>query len=92
MFSKEWLKQLRANLQMTQEQFATTFGISVSSLRNWEQGSRGPEPTTYLYLLTIEHYPANAAKIAKLAATTLPAVKKPVNHEKRRQVGLRERS
>ncbi len=34
--------EVRQKLKMTQNQFATAFGISVSTLRNWEQGHRNP--------------------------------------------------
>jgi putative transcriptional regulator len=32
----------RAKLEMTQEEFAEALGISVKTLRNWEQGRRVP--------------------------------------------------
>jgi putative transcriptional regulator len=32
------IKQLRAHYQLSQEKFAAMFGISVGTLRNWEQG------------------------------------------------------
>ena len=33
---------LRRFVRMTQVEFATALGISVSTLRNWEQGRRAP--------------------------------------------------
>lgn len=39
---KNEIMEARRQLKMTQTQFATAFGISVSTLRNWEQGHRSP--------------------------------------------------
>jgi len=33
---------LRRRLQMSQAEFARTFGVSVGTVRNWEQGRRLP--------------------------------------------------
>jgi putative transcriptional regulator len=35
-------REIRARLGMTQEEFAEALGISVKTLRNWEQGRRDP--------------------------------------------------
>lgn len=37
------VKQIRQNLHKTQQEFALMIGISVATLRNWEQGRRRPE-------------------------------------------------
>lgn len=37
------IRQIRERYQLTQEQFAVMLGISVRTLRNWEQGRRIPE-------------------------------------------------
>lgn len=34
---------LRRFVRMTQAEFATALGISISTLRNWEQGRRTPQ-------------------------------------------------
>ena len=39
---KNEVTEIRQKLNLTQTQFATAFGISVSTLRNWEQGHRNP--------------------------------------------------
>lgn len=41
-FSPVDVKAVRANVEMTQTQFAATFGISVGTLRHWERGDRTP--------------------------------------------------
>jgi putative transcriptional regulator len=42
-FHPESLKKIRARLGQTQEEFSLMIGVSVFTLRNWEQGRRHPE-------------------------------------------------
>ncbi len=37
------VKRIRAGYELSQSQFAAMLGISVATLRNWEQGRRTPE-------------------------------------------------
>jgi putative transcriptional regulator len=37
------VRAIRDGLELTQEQFAMMIGVSVATLRNWEQGRRVPE-------------------------------------------------
>ena len=47
---------LRRFVSMTQEQFAGALGISVHTLRNWEQGRRSPEgPALALLRIAARH-------------------------------------
>jgi len=47
---------LRRFVSMTQAQFATALGISVHTLRNWEQGRRMPEgPALALLRIAARH-------------------------------------
>jgi putative transcriptional regulator len=47
---------LRKFTGLTQEQFATAMGISVHTLRNWEQGRRHPEgPAISLLRIAARH-------------------------------------
>ena len=47
---------LRHFVGMTQEQFAAALGISVHTLRNWEQGRRTPEgPALALLRIAARH-------------------------------------
>ena len=36
------VKNIRAKIGMSQNEFASAFGISVSTLRHWERGDRQP--------------------------------------------------
>ena len=47
---------LRRFVRLTQEQFAQAMGISVHTLRNWEQGRRSPEgPAIALLRIAAKH-------------------------------------
>jgi DNA-binding transcriptional regulator YiaG len=52
----EAIREFRLMLQLTQESFAAGLGISMSTLRNWEQGVRHPEgPAVALLRLVARH-------------------------------------
>lgn len=51
------VKSIREKYQMTQEQFSEAFGISLSTLRNWEQERRKPDGPTLFLLKLIEKRP-----------------------------------
>jgi putative transcriptional regulator len=47
----------RAKLGLTQEVFASTFGVSISTIQNWEQGRRKPSGAAKVLLNVIEISP-----------------------------------
>lgn len=50
------VRQLRAQYQLSQRDFAALLGISVATLRNWEQGRRVPEgPARILLQVAAKH-------------------------------------
>lgn len=50
------IKQIRVGYNLTQAQFASMMGISVRTLRNWEQGRRVPEgPAMVLLRVAAKH-------------------------------------
>jgi transcriptional regulator with XRE-family HTH domain len=51
------VRAIRARLKLTQEEFAGRFGISIHTLRRWEQGSREPEGPARTYLRVIDQEP-----------------------------------
>jgi putative transcriptional regulator len=54
--SGEDVAALRRFVGLTQEQFASAMGISVHTLRNWEQGRRHPEgPAIALLRIAARH-------------------------------------
>jgi putative transcriptional regulator len=61
-FAPEDVQAIRARLRKSQDEFALMIGVSVATLRNWEQGRRRP------------HGPAKA--LLKIASENPKAVEK----------------
>lgn len=51
------MKELRAKVKMTQEEFAAKFGFSTATLRHWERGDRTPHGASLVLLNVIQHNP-----------------------------------
>ncbi|MCE5207326.1 MAG: helix-turn-helix domain-containing protein [Chloroflexi bacterium] len=51
------IKRIRGKYNLTQEQFAAMLGISVCTLRNWEQGRRSPEGPAMVLLRVADRDP-----------------------------------
>ncbi len=51
------IKSIRKTVAKTTEQFQAKFGIPASTMNNWEQGRRKPDPAARLLLLVIEQSP-----------------------------------
>ena len=51
------IKGLRANYKLSQSEFAALLGISVATLRNWEQGRREPEGPARVLLQVAARHP-----------------------------------
>jgi len=51
------IKRIRDGYKLTQKQFAAMLGISVRTLRNWEQGRRVPEGPAMVLLRVAEKHP-----------------------------------
>lgn len=51
------VRDARRRLSMSQTAFAATFGVSVATVRNWEQGRRKPEGPARVLLAVIRHSP-----------------------------------
>lgn len=50
--------KIRHQLHLSQEAFATFMGVSVSTLRNWEQGRREPHGSARSLLLIAKEVPS----------------------------------
>ncbi len=51
------VKRLRKRYRLSQPKFAALMGISVATLRNWEQGRRRPEGSARVLLKVVDKYP-----------------------------------
>jgi putative transcriptional regulator len=52
------VKKIRAQLGLSQESFAQTYGFALSAVRDWEQGRRQPERSARILLKVVEKEPA----------------------------------
>ena len=51
------VKKIRKNLGMSQQKFCASFGISLGTLRHWEQGDRTPKGPALVLLKVVEKSP-----------------------------------
>jgi len=49
--------RIRAQLGLSQEEFAQTYGFALSAVRDWEQGRRQPERSARILLKIVETEP-----------------------------------
>ena len=56
------VKNIRAQVGMSQNEFASAFGISVSTLRHWERGDRKPHGPALVLLNVVAKEPQAVLK------------------------------
>lgn len=83
-FSGVDVKKIRSNVGLSQNEFASAFGISVSTLRHWERGDRTPQGPALVLLNVVAKDPDAVLK----ALGTSAAVKKLRHVYPRRQSGI----
>ncbi|MEK6682601.1 MAG: helix-turn-helix domain-containing protein [Nitrospirota bacterium] len=55
-FPESEVRKIRERYSLSQDKFARLMGISVATLRNWEQGRRKPEgPARILLMIAAKH-------------------------------------
>ena len=67
------VREIRENCGMTQDEFSRSFGVSLATLQNWEQGRRKPEGPAKLLLKMIMTKPL-------LVKEVIASFKKDPNH------------
>lgn len=56
------VKAIRAKTGMSQQRFCAAFGISIGTLRHWEQGLRSPRGAARVLLRVVDHNPRAVIK------------------------------
>ena len=56
-FAESEVRKIREQYGLSQDKFATLMGISVATLRNWEQGRRKPEGPARILLRVAASHP-----------------------------------
>jgi putative transcriptional regulator len=59
------IRTIRMKMGLAQSAFAERYGLSLYTLRNWEQGKRRPDPAARAYLTIIEKAPDIVLKLLK---------------------------
>ena len=62
------VKRIREQYQLSQSEFAALLGISVGTLRNWEQGRRAPEGPARVLLQVAAKHPEAVWDVVRPAA------------------------
>jgi putative transcriptional regulator len=63
------VKKIRTGYKLSQSEFAALMGISVSTLRNWEQGRRTPEGAARVLLQVAAKHPEVIWDVVKMKST-----------------------
>jgi putative transcriptional regulator len=70
--TKVWVidvKEIRDELDMSQQEFAEAYGIPLRTVQSWEQGARRPDATARSYLRTIASLPKQVRSALKQKAS-----------------------
>ncbi len=65
-----YARRIRANVKLTQTEFAARIGVPVETVRNWEQGKRVPRGPARALLKLIEHAPEMAFSVLRQQEAT----------------------
>jgi putative transcriptional regulator len=60
-------REIRLRLKMSQPEFAERFGLSLATLREWEQGKKNPSGPSRTLLIVISRVPDVVADAVKAA-------------------------
>jgi putative transcriptional regulator len=61
------VRAIRDKTGMSQQQFCAAFGISLGTLRNWEQGLRSPRGPARVLLKVVDREPETVIRALKRA-------------------------
>ncbi len=62
------IKRIRTNYNLSQDQFAAMLGISLGTLRNWEQGRRTPKGPARVLLQVAASHPDAVLDVVRPAS------------------------
>ena len=62
------VKAIRQRLKLTQEDFATEFGFTLTQIRDWEQGRSRPLDCARAYLMIIDQDADQVRRMLKVSA------------------------
>ena len=59
------IKEIRAQFELSQSQFAALLGVSIKTLQNWEQGRRRPVGAAQILLQVAARHPETVWEVAQ---------------------------
>jgi putative transcriptional regulator len=59
------IKQIRSSFNLSQREFAAMLGISIGTLRNWEQGRRTPNGPAKVLLQVAARHPESILDVVR---------------------------
>jgi putative transcriptional regulator len=65
------VKAIRSRLQLAQPEFAARFGLSLGTVRDWEQGRTMPDRPAQVLLRVIEAEPGLVQRVVETARTEI---------------------
>ena len=60
-----YARRIRANVKLTQAEFASRIGVPIETVRNWEQGKRAPRGPARALLKVLEQVPDVAFSVLR---------------------------
>jgi putative transcriptional regulator len=69
--------RIRGRTELSQPHFAQRIGVSVATLRNWEQGRRVPEGPARVLLAMLDRNPGIVAEVLGAAGPRSKAARRP---------------
>jgi putative transcriptional regulator len=70
-YAEEDVRSVRERYGLSQPKFAALMGISVATLRNWEQGRRQPEGSARVLLRVVARHPSAVLDVVGVSARGL---------------------
>ena len=68
-YNDQDVRRIRERYALSQAKFAALMGISVATLRNWEQGRRHPEGSARVLLRVVARHPDAVLDVVGMRAT-----------------------
>jgi putative transcriptional regulator len=75
------IKQIRTSYKLSQFEFSALLGISISTLRNWEQGRRTPEGSARILLQVAAKHPDAVWDVVNPVIHRRKGVKGPIERQ-----------
>ena len=81
------VQRIRANYQLSQNEFATLLGISLGTLQNWEQGRRMPQGPARVLLQVAAKHPEAVWDVVQ-PKNSLAASKRPLRKKSKKETRI----